>query len=575
MKNTGVQSSTQQVNSSLENQRATQAPAGKLQMVRKQGIIIQPEVASTSSSSMRSPAGRTRLVIAPSKPTLGTTAESVESHGRKTLKARSISRNHFSGDAKLSEKHNLTSTTDSLNTARHQIKQDYCLLALLKGFDADKDLSHASQQLHQFLENNGTKGPELQKRLTAILQQFKSQPELAKLLNQPATTLTSLLNAKNINHFRIDITDTIRTPERLDKRETGLGHTLRLNDKGDWKELYKSYDLSNQHDAKTIKKAHDEVFAAHPLTEIKEGSTTEFHVVLGDGKYGKCIPVVDIKTGLVEAGKKSSIIDVAKDDYKNASKLAKLVSDKNKHLYNVPKSLGISVSSKFEMKKGKTPEPAPQSLTTFALGRTSDEFYIAEKNIDLYAKKQYESFEDKFFEQVKRLVTLVQALEEDQLVQPDFKPENVVDFKHIDIGEIQSLKDTFKPTGLTPDYTMPGTRTKLKLNEMELKTYNRFSLGASLLNCVSAYFASDDNVPNALRLPVTNGFFSRGYYTEALDHVPEELGYTDEDKPVTDAMKLTLQFVKHLMADDRSIAAKIDLNQWVKDIGQARISQQT
>ena len=136
------------------------------------------------------------------------------------------------------------------------------------------------------------------------------------------------------------------------------------------------------------------------------------------------------------------------------------------------------------------------------------------------------------------------------------------------------MQDKFNPTGLTADYTLPRTRTKLKLSELELKTYNRFSLGASLLACTTTYFASDLTAPNSLRLPVKDGMFSQGYPTEALDHVPEGLGYTDEDKPVTEAMKLTLRFIKHLMADDRSIAAKTDLNQWVKDIGAARISQQ-
>lgn len=456
---------------------------------------------------------------------------------------------------------NFSRITRHAQTAAQFIKDDFTSLSLVKMFLPHKqeisqiDFETAVRQTSRFLQSNGRRGNAINSRLLDISQHMCNNPVLIRQLGSLQPHIVALtLNEGNVRRHSLQLEDTLLSmSSRLDKRETGLSHTLFRSDNNTWFESLKSYDLGTIHDWDAMNQIHKDVLL--PQGKAKQKFEDEFTAILGRGTFGKVVPARNIRTGEIMAGKKVLAVDQAEKEYQAGQKLKTMVRQESKDAF-ILVSEGARV---FGAPSHRTGTRVEKAILFSPLAKKSDEFTVMGHNLSLKRAGKIVQFEQKNFEQVQLFCLLVQHLEANEIVHPDLKPENIFGGRLGDVGDVITRGQAYRVH--TAEYTLPNTQRR-PLNETEFRTFNRFSIGAMMFQSIIGHLPTSPTLPASLRLPSMGRYCAEGFSAAKLSEpVPSRI----DGIKMTAYDKKVLQFSKRLMASDRESVrpSKFNLNQYL------------
>jgi len=363
-----------------------------------------------------------------------------------------------------------------------------------------------------------------------------------------------------IKQYFCDFSEILPCPNRLDKRNTGLNHTLIKAINNRWYELLKSYDLSNIHDKNTIGNIHSDVLMPTKRTQLQFSG--KFKSILGTGGYGKVIPALDLLTQRICAAKKIKHMKRANSEFDNSQKLRELLT--------------VTVARSFLLADGFSQTIAARDFKQKAylfseLSTKGDEHVTELKNLTIRARGDIGKFQHNHYQQTKLYIDLVTTLEQHNLVHPDLKPNNVIGKRLADLDDLLYEAGAVKIN--TPQYTLPkfaAYKGKV-LHGVNFDTYNRFSLGAMLFSSISGQHPTSKILfQDVLDLPRNyNGYYKRGYNATQLK---KDLPKIFASKSLTPYESKCLKFAQLLMAKNRTLVTpeKLDLYSWLKQLESLR-----
>lgn len=474
-------------------------------------------------------------------------------------------------------KFNFSPETESLSVAEQNIKDDFAILSLIKmHLSSDSPMTYDELQpavrlTSFFLEGNGERGNKLVARLKILCEHLHANPEMIpEIHSRGLVATTKRLNNTNIRKHDIDIYQTLGKVNRLDKKHTGLAHTL-LQKSGEdtWFELLGKYNLESDHDKKIMTRIHSEFLLPQKKTKIcPEVGSQAYKAILGAGVSGKVVLAASIKTGEFVAVKKINNMERAIAEYAATQKLLepKVITEDLKDLF----VLAIAYINTMSSERNKSYIIYP------LIGEgTQEDFMSAAHSLKEVNKIV---FQKKNFEQIKILCRLVSGLESLNMVHPDLKPANILGERLGDFADL--LTEGNIPMSYTTAYTIPGAfdinndgnKVPKALNDLEFKTFNRFSLGVMLMESILNITPGGLFPDEELHLPLTDCKGSRpytkGFSPELIEVVPTEF-----DDPLTLYDQEVLKFAKILMSADRQQALDQDFNKWISRIESLRISE--
>jgi len=456
---------------------------------------------------------------------------------------------------------NLTPPLPTANFAQNVIKDDFAVLSILKlHLPTNKTMTQANfmqavQATHHFLHNNGARGNELSNRLTMIDQHLRHRPQLIRSLQgNSAIEITKLLNQNNLKNFSLNINHVIPNPSRIDKRTTGLAHTIIQTPDHQLFELLKSYDLKNSHDYDAMAQVHQHLLA--PQGKTRTTGLATYNSIIGKGSFGKVIPARNILTHEIYAGKKILNLPSAEKEFTVGQQLAKSLPANTRQDFIIAAHHIATVGAPQKQSMTKVISPPVAKAYVFSpLAIKNDEFSQMEANLHFRYSNDQKGFEYHNFRQLSLFTHLVSQLEANNIVHPDLKPENIFGERIGDVGDI--IKENGKIRAQTAPYTMPSAlKSPDQLSGLDFKTFNRYSLGVMIFQSITGQFPTNPDLPPELKLPANGQFAAKGFDSRTLNIIPLKLN----GGTLTPYDRVALQFAKRLMADDRQYASPNNMN---------------
>ncbi|MEC8010194.1 MAG: hypothetical protein VX185_05425 [Pseudomonadota bacterium] len=449
--------------------------------------------------------------------------------------------------------------SDSMSTLelegfKAQVHQDYALFTLLKVFlNEDLSLFEAHASVREFLQDQKEEDA-YQERLLTLVDHLSQHPEQVSFIKtHEAKEYLDQFHADSFKRADLDTTFIVLQTNRLDKRFTHLDHTLVQSDDGHWFESFKSYNpTGNMRDNRLVADLHNDFLAPKGKARYKVEGEETLSALLGEGAFGKVVPLMKVANQHFYAAKKNIRTLNAQLEFEKGQALQKQFPGIEKFCVIPQHYLEFYDSHSTEGKK----QTREKAYTISELVYEDDGADRLENNLELLEQGKTKEFQQENFKQVSEIIDMVLFLESHKMNHPDLHLLNILGSKMSDIGDMMVDSKTFPERGWSTPVTMPRVARRGTLTDIEQKTYNRFSLGSLIISTLYGHYPTSDKIPSSLSLKAENKLIQKGFKKEELKVLPS----TFNNMPITPYVKSMLGLAKLLLADDRSFVVPEKLN---------------